>query len=177
MEPSSSERAAFVHRFAIDSCDTAFTLNLKSFNEALHAFKVVVMTGLREGALPMVQQEVGGRSYYGYGDAWEWAGFVRLDLADSAAISAIVNARNFGPGQDNDIGTAVLMVGSTPYIVRSCRVLEVNEAPELTRPGTVVRAVPLTVSSHLAPPAAPTRCDAARARGVASQVSNPGHGL
>ena len=130
-------------RFPIEQDDTSFTLNLRSFSVALDAFRRLLQS-IRQGNLMCQPQDSSNRSYYGLQTPWRWNGFFRIDVALPSALSANVRARDFGPGNENPVGSAVIMIKRVPYIVRRVRLQKATlKAPS----GTVIRAAPLVLAT------------------------------
>ena len=129
--------------FTIEEHDTSFTLNMKSYLHALQAFRRLLQS-IKLGRLPYNVQDLSNRSYYGLQTPWRWNGFFRIDLATPKELSANVRARYLGPGYENSIGSAILMVGRTPYSVRGC---QLQDAKQQAPVGTVVQLTPLLLAT------------------------------
>lgn len=100
-------------RFSIHDQDTALTLNLRCFEEAVQGF-IHIIKQLETGILPATPQENNGRSYYGINHPLPNLGFINWQTDDAVSIHRCYRALNFGT-YSNKVGTLKLYL-NTDYL-------------------------------------------------------------
>ncbi|MCE2660896.1 MAG: AMP-binding protein, partial [Rubrivivax sp.] len=118
---------------AIESVDTALTLNLKCVDAAVHGFKEL-LTLLGAGPVALIEQDLSHRSFFG---RWRRPNAMGLLCwTDSAEqMDALVRALDFGAPYDNPLGKAKLLIKDEVFVVER---LHVGPSRSTATPGTVL---------------------------------------
>lgn len=93
-------------RFPITDSETALTLNLRCFEEAIKGFTQIVKQ-LETDTLQSARQATEGRSYYGISHVLPNLGFINWQTDDALSIYRCYRALNFG-NYSNNVGTLKL---------------------------------------------------------------------
>lgn len=105
----------YQHKFAINKTDTALTLNLRCFEEAIVGFsKIIAM--IENSSLNRLVQAKDARCYYGINHPLPNLGFIDWENDSSSYIDRLCRALNFG-NYPNNIGTLKLFLGDSYLIV------------------------------------------------------------
>ncbi|WP_062226279.1 MupA/Atu3671 family FMN-dependent luciferase-like monooxygenase [Aureimonas frigidaquae] len=119
--------------FDIAADDTGLTLNTKCFEAGLAAFSQM-LPGLEDGTLRPEAQHQEGRQLFARRQRPAGLGVLPFDQG-ADAVSRLARALDFGPGYDNPLTTAKLLVEDGVYTVESVSVVE---AASRGVPGTVM---------------------------------------
>jgi amino acid adenylation domain-containing protein/non-ribosomal peptide synthase protein (TIGR01720 family) len=118
---------------AIESEETAFSLNLKCYEQAKNSF-VQLLEELATQSFTRTPQNLNQRTYYGRYDKFPNYGLI--DWHNSAdIIGRLVRALEFG-NQPNPLGTAKLVFDKKIYILKE---LTVTTIPSQQTPGNIVK--------------------------------------
>lgn len=118
--------------FDIAPNETAFTLNVKCYENGIETFAELV-DELANGSVTEEVQDFSERSYFGRykrpvaGGMVQWAN-------PAGTISALIRALDFG-GYENPLSRAKLLAGQTPYIIPDLTILPSQSGAQ---PGTIL---------------------------------------
>ena len=118
--------------FDLDENETALSLNLKCYQNALNAFKELI-TELTAGSFSLTQQSIDKRTYYGLSNKPKCNGWI--DWRDSAEqIDTYYRAFHFGV-HDNSLSTLKFNINSNIYIINE---LKLSTLESQSLPGTII---------------------------------------
>lgn len=120
--------------FPIDPDDTAFTLNLHCYEEAIQSFNDMIID-IEQNRLSFKQQDLNHRSYFGMGHVLDNYGFIDWTHATAASIERINRALTLGH-YDNDVGTLKIRLANHYVIVSNIEISSNQYKPALA--GTVL---------------------------------------
>ena len=106
--------------FPLSTDETALTLNLRCFEEAVLGFREII-SKIESSNLTTKQQALENRSYYGINQLLPNLGFINWDVADANSILTINRALNFG-NYSNNIGLLKIYLDNTFVIVKEIEV-------------------------------------------------------
>ncbi|HIG0328519.1 TPA: amino acid adenylation domain-containing protein [Legionella pneumophila] len=118
--------------FPIDDLDTAFSLNLKCYEQGIYSFRELVEE-LATNAITPVKQDLSCRSYYGLKDKPPNFGFISWDQS-SESIDRLCRALTFG-NYINQLEVPKILINNNIYIIESYEKLNTSSG---LKPGTVV---------------------------------------
>lgn len=118
--------------FPIDDMDTAFSLNLKCYEQAIYSFRELVEE-LSANTMTPVKQDLSYRSYYGLKDKPTNFGFISWEQS-SESIDRLCRALTFG-NYTNQLEIPKIMINREIFVVKSYEKLNTSSG---IKPGTVV---------------------------------------
>ncbi|MBL7479558.1 amino acid adenylation domain-containing protein [Legionella bononiensis] len=119
-------------RFAIDEDETALSLNLKCYEQAVQAFQELV-DELALNTVNRMKQDLSHRTYFGLKNKPVYYGFISWNT-DSEYIDRLCRALTFGEYQ-NELVTPKIIVNEQVLVIKSYRKLGISSNKE---PGTLV---------------------------------------
>ena len=120
--------------FPIEAFDTAFTLNLRCYEQAIHLFKMLVVD--IEGAnLTLLKQDLLQRSYFGSKHMLPNLGFIDWENFTAEFIIRMSRALTFGH-YNNNLGSLKIFIGNSYLIVSHVEIS--SRSFQRTQPGTIL---------------------------------------
>ncbi|MDJ1500567.1 amino acid adenylation domain-containing protein [Xanthocytophaga agilis] len=120
------------HLVDIDPDETSFTLNIKCFEGAFHAFSELV-NAIRQNQLVFTQQDPQARSYFGTDKRPPYSGILSWNQ-EATTIELLCRASDFG-FYINPLGLPKIALDNTFILVRKC---QIAEKQSISLPGTLV---------------------------------------
>jgi len=118
--------------FPIDDTDTALSLNLKCYEQAINSFRELVKE-LATNSITPVKQDLSSRSYYGLNSKPTNLGFISWDES-AENIDSMCRALTFG-NYTNQLEVPKIMINGEIFVVKSHKKLNVSSGK---KPGTIV---------------------------------------
>lgn len=118
--------------FPINDLDTAFSLNLKCYEQGIYSFHELVEE-LSSHTTTSVKQNLSCRSYYGLKNKPANFGFISWEES-SESIDRLCRALTFG-NYTNQLEVPKIMINKEIYVVKSYEKLNISSG---VKPGTVV---------------------------------------
>lgn len=134
----------YQNRFPISQNETALTLNLKCFQEAISGFQSII-NDIESNTLSAIPQTAENRSYYGLTHVLPNLGFVDWNTTSAEQLERHVRSVNFG-GYKNGVGTMKLFLDDQFWIIKSVTILN-EPCSETTGRVLHVTETGLTVST------------------------------
>lgn len=135
--------------FAIEALDTAFTLNLRCYEQAIHLFKLLVID-IESDNLTLRKQDLLQRSYFGSKHILPNFGFIDWKNFTAEFIIRMNRALTFGH-YNNNLGTLKIFIGNSYLIVGHVEISSKIFPP--TQPGTILdihdNALYISTNSHV----------------------------
>lgn len=120
--------------FPIDNLETALSLNLKCYEQAIHSFRELVEELATNTTTP-VKQDLSCRSYYGLKNKPTNLGFISWDQS-SENIDRLCRALTFG-NYTNQLEVPKIIINGDIFVVKSHKQLTVSSG---MKPGTIVNS-------------------------------------
>lgn len=120
--------------FFIEPDETALTLNLRCFEEAVKGF-VEIITTIETASLTTQKQQQENRSYYGINHVLPNMGFINWQTMDAYSILSTHRALNFG-NYSNNVGVLKIYLHHTFLIVLEAQVS--TQAGKIQNPGIIL---------------------------------------
>lgn len=136
-------------RFALNENETALTLNLRCFEEAVKGF-CEILDSIELHELTTIKQPNEGRSYYGINHVLPNMGFIDWKTATAQSLMTTYRALNFG-NYSNHVGTVKIILNQHTLTVINLKIA--NHARQDKPSGTIlaIEDQGLLVNTHSEP--------------------------